>query len=276
MSAQEGDNLITLKEFKRQKRLKQKQRKKQKLETLKLEQPKLNSKRVQRGDKGTLVSWQQLLLRFLGYAMALVDAAIITRNALSQGDNSIDQWIAVSRDLICVLALSVLLDIMRSLWSGKQRMLSLLALCVWSSLGYYNYQNQLQWTHSTTTNATIERLRQRKAELENDNAIALLKEAYSRALANEREVKANEPTLCKVSDSTACKRFKAHTLPGTIKASEEASATYSQALATANRQAEKETTPVAPMQSLIFRTFLPMLGGIFVMLGTNHVRSKGP
>src|SRR5262245_20518904 len=144
----------------------------------------------------------------------------------------------------------VMLALVTIKWRQEEKIKSLTAFIAWIGLSYVTINNNMHWTNTTNTNATIERFNLRKAELENDSAIALLKEAYSRALANEREVKANETTVCKVFDSTACKRFKTVTLPRATQASEQASTAYQTALANANRKAERETSPIAPMQSL--------------------------
>src|SRR5262249_3454301 len=134
--------------------------------------------------------------------------------------------------------------------------------------GYVTLLNNMQWTSATSTNATIERTKHRKNELLADPATALLAETYNRAVENLERIKADEPIRCTIPDSTACKRYKNETLPRAKKTLEQATTPYQEALDKATREAKKETTPVAPDQSLIIRTFLPMLGGIFVMLGS--------
>src|SRR5215467_13838383 len=115
------DNLVSLKDFKRRKRLKQKAKRKAR----KLEQSKPNSELVQhKVDR----SWLLITSMVLGIIMAVIGTAITARNAWMQGDNDIDRWLALGRDTIPEIALYIMFGLATVLWNKLMKLKACIAV----------------------------------------------------------------------------------------------------------------------------------------------------
>jgi len=189
------------------------------------------------------------------------EIGIVVINGYMQGETDIPVWIAT---------INKWLPVIRNL-GGILAMLGLPALggyIGWSMYAFLvcvSILNNLQWTHTTSTNATRAKETQMEKELLQRPDIALKKESYETSLSDKRRKEKDEKSLCDQNDGTKCIRAKKDTSDA-ARRYEASKASYDGAMAEAKAKATQETTPIAANQSLWINTILPLIGGILIRL----------
>ena len=112
------DKLVSLAELKRLKNQGRRQRKKLTFAKLKAGQPKEVHNRSPEQDRQN-TCWQKTVCKWCGIALTIAGLIIVARNAYGQGDNSIDKWIAVGRDMTCEAVIFVMLSVATISWRQK-------------------------------------------------------------------------------------------------------------------------------------------------------------
>jgi hypothetical protein len=261
-----NDDIERLKQFKRSKRLKRKAKRIARIS----EQSTRETELRQHKQWFRLPSLDaQVVCKLVGIALTIIGLLIIARNAWQQGDNDTDRWISVGRDMILEIGMSVSLLIVIIKWRQRQWVLSLMAVCVCPCLGYYALQNNDQWTRSANANVLKAKQDASEKELLNKPDVALKKQTLDIALADKTRKEADAKTQCSQNDGTKCTKAKQEASKASVFYQQRREA-YDDALSEAKREATETTRSVAVSeQSLQIRMLLPILGAIFLMLGSS-------
>ena len=262
----EVENVVTLKEFKKQRRLKQKEKRKLR----KLEQSKLSNASKASGERKQQVTSSPKLNIGLTLSRCLVMVGAILPAISEAGIQLLDGYMQGNEDIPSYIATAnKWLPIVRNL-GGFVAMLGLPTLggkawLVYVFLFGWSINNNLHWTHTTSTNATRLKETQLEKELLQRPDIALKKESYETSFSDKRRKEKDEKSLCDQNDGTKCIRAKKDTSDA-ARRYEASKASYDGAMAEAKAKATQETTPIAANPSLWINTILPLIGGILIRL----------
>jgi hypothetical protein len=258
-----------------QKQLKNKQRRQRQRErksAWKLEQSELENQLIELKDQTTLArTWHQWVSVWLGIAITLTGFAIVSRNAWVQGDNDIDKWIAVSRDLICEAALCVVFSLAIFQWRKGNKPLAGLACLTGLFLGYVALQNFDQWSTVTVANTNQERITNRIQELEGQKGISTLEQRWKDEKRNQEKTELDGSTKCKeIPGGTVCNRYNTKIIPDAKAAVTKAWNDYQRAKSEIMEQAKTEMEPLATKstQAIGYRKLLPLLGSTLILIGS--------
>lgn len=276
----EKDKVVAIAEWKRSKNRERNKRKRQrtkgKLKSLKLADSLapvgVNETGPQAKNSGLTLSNRIPLLAFrlLGYAIYMTGFLMTVRNAWSQGNQSVDQWLAVARDCLPELGMAFMLEVCSLHYKRGNRLKAGISAIVFIGLLYVTLQNFDQYSTSAMSNTNIERIEKRQKELEDQYDVSSKRMRYDNAVIMESKAISDKDKQCAKNDGSMCQTYLKRIVPEAIQVKVKAWEEYQSAKRQAKEQAERELSGLTDKNTsaVSYRKFLPLLGAVFILIGS--------